>query len=365
MLNCFVSIDGDNIGSTIGRASLDNNIEELRRLSNLIDAGNRLWTEWATDSGGEVVGSGGDEARLNVPADKLREIPKIARKYYDLTGFTVTVGVGQKISEADKALLAGKLESKNCIRMYDESVEKILASAHQKTEAEKIDEEYLAKASSGHKAGANPFQEGRLATGLPSEPKPSNVNLDDQGQILQTLHQASKEHPPEMQVAQTPAQKTYADIMHSYATTQAASDAQPIHQKNQELQGLKERVAAVLEQVRAQEGVIEEIQEVAPDTYDAILALADSVIALARELKESDPEEAEAFQKSFKSVMPLPKPKAKKRLSLPVGTALNGKVKVKHMDGTSSWANVKDGQVLSSEGNAISARYPDSDKITE
>lgn len=150
---CYVSVDGDGIGAAVGIASLADDVAEIRRISNAIDSGNAIWKAWVLANGGEVIGIGGDECRLRVPASKLGDIPSIRDQYESAVGATCTVGVGRRLTEADKSLLAGKLLGKDRVVVYSEEVEKIVAEAKQPTEQEKIAHEYLNK-SDAHEDGS-------------------------------------------------------------------------------------------------------------------------------------------------------------------------------------------------------------------
>jgi hypothetical protein len=349
-MNVFVSIDSDDAGKLVGRMSLADDPDGLRRISRVIESGNKLWTDWALNCAGEVISAGGDEARLSVPASAIGQIPPVAKQYYELTGFTVTVGIGTHISQADKALLVGKIQGKNCIRFYEEADEQILLNVKEKSEEDKLAQEYLTKYEPVDQAG-------RLVTALPQKPKDTAANLDETGQVLNTQVQSAKKQPPEVEGSHS--NKDFIRLFHNHAMLQQNEDNAPIVAHNGNLESLKQQVAGVLESVKQQIPVLEELQQAAPDTYEAVMNLTQAVIDLARELKDQDLQKSEELMK-FASVMPLPKPHYKKRPTLPAGTALGFKVKVKHADGTTSWVNVKDGQVQSTtEANPASARYPD------
>ena len=104
-MKVFVSFDGDHIGRMVGRASLADKPEEVSRIAQAIDRGNAIWRSWAESHGGQVINIGGDEGRLCVEADHLQELPKIRDQYSEAVGSTVSVGVGTKLSEADKSLM--------------------------------------------------------------------------------------------------------------------------------------------------------------------------------------------------------------------------------------------------------------------
>lgn len=60
-----------------------------------------------------------------------------------------------------------------------------------------------------------------------------------------------------------------------------------------------------------------------------------------------------------KGKLPMPENAPKHKFKHPVGASKDGKVKIRHQDGTSSWVSVRAGQVLSNDGHPISSRNPD------
>lgn len=117
----FVSFDGDGIESLISHASVGDNADEIRSISMSLDRAGDTWRSWALANGGSVIGIAGDKGRLEIPADKLNELSTLRRKYEELTSHTCTVGVGMRVSEADKALAIGKLRGKDRIVFWDDA----------------------------------------------------------------------------------------------------------------------------------------------------------------------------------------------------------------------------------------------------
>lgn len=148
-MNVFVSFDGDGIGQQVGRASLANAVDDIRRISQDIDRGNELWRSWALSTGGSIVSIGGDEGRLEIPADHLDDLPDLRIRYGETVGATVSVGVGMDVSEADRALLYAKINGKDRIVLFDDIVAEAIADLEErerknpKSEVDKIGEEYL------------------------------------------------------------------------------------------------------------------------------------------------------------------------------------------------------------------------------
>jgi hypothetical protein len=81
---------------------------------------------------------------------------------------------------------------------------------------------------------------------------------------------------------------------------------------------------------------------------------------------QETPEELEALREKDRTGVPLelaelPMPNGgptHHELNLPVGSTRDGKIKVRHGDGTSGWVEVRAGIVMSQDGHAISARNP-------
>jgi len=148
-MKVFVSFDGDHIGRMVGRASLADKPEEVARISQAIDRGNGIWRSWVESHGGKVINIGGDEGRLEVEADHLEELPKIRAQYEGAVGSSVSVGVGTRLSEADKSLMAAKLQGGNRIQLYSQEVNELLEQLQEKPEGEKLYDEYLNPDSAG------------------------------------------------------------------------------------------------------------------------------------------------------------------------------------------------------------------------
>lgn len=125
----FLAIDADNAGRLVGRAVLADDVAGLADISSRIDSGQELVENWAIDNGGSKISGGGDELTLTVPPEALQNIEILRADYAHLIGLTITVGVGSKLSEAGKSLMAGKFRGKNQVVVYDPSVDQELQAA--------------------------------------------------------------------------------------------------------------------------------------------------------------------------------------------------------------------------------------------
>lgn len=143
----YVAVDADDIGEKIGNAVLENDTEKLSFLSHNINSGVQVFAQWARYQGGKVISSGSDEAILQVPVDSLEQLEKIRQAYFNETGFTVSIGIGQKVSDAAKALIYAKMNGKDQISEYsaemDENIKQGVSEEGQSEglESEEMEEE--------------------------------------------------------------------------------------------------------------------------------------------------------------------------------------------------------------------------------
>ena len=146
----FVSVDGDNLGREVGGAILSDDIQHLHQVSQSINHGQNLLMDWAENNGGQVISAGGDEGIFQVPESALDSLEDLRSQYQQTVGSTLTIGIGQKPSEAGKALLYGKLNGKDQINHFSADMEDFLMQAHEHAasgagseEEQKQDEAYL------------------------------------------------------------------------------------------------------------------------------------------------------------------------------------------------------------------------------
>ena len=155
----FISLDADNAGSRIGRAVLANDIEEMGRVSERINLGNKLVERWAKERNGRCLSSGGDQSVYSIDKKYVDELERLRKDYHFLTGLTVSVGVGEHLSESGQALLMAKLKGKNQIVCFDKETKKEIQQIKKRVkkgkfksmEEYKIAESYLDKSEAAMK----------------------------------------------------------------------------------------------------------------------------------------------------------------------------------------------------------------------
>lgn len=287
-MKVIIAWDGDHIGREVGRASLADDVEGLRRISQNIDRGNEVWRSWVERSDGSMISCSGDQGKAEISAEYLSELPKVRDQYAGCVEATVSVGVGTKLSEADKALMAAKLEGGNKIVLYSEEVEERIAEASkkEKTEGDKLSEEYLTKAQPqaqpqpAANAGAGGGFAGASKPSVPSVASPDvEASEHSQGEAAQ---QASDDRalPPES----THAAADFEDMFHDLAGKEQEKEQgipQPQGDPNEQM---KLQIVQVLQALKAQAPVLEQVKQSAPDTYAAVMGLAQAVIGMAKQI---------------------------------------------------------------------------------
>ena len=95
----YVAADGDGIGKLVGRAVIANDVDELHKVSNRIDAAQDFILHWCKDNGGVKVSGGGDEFVAAVDKDvtsKLEDLRKAIEKASVTPSLSVWVGICPK-----------------------------------------------------------------------------------------------------------------------------------------------------------------------------------------------------------------------------------------------------------------------------
>lgn len=143
----YVSANGDGVGEQIGNAILSDDHKTLSGLSKKFKDAHSNIEKWVEKKGGEIVASAGDEIIFSMPEEALAELESVRERYAKSSGATLTMGVGQTISQASKALIYGKLNEKNQIVEYEPQMDDYI-SEEDEEESELPSPEELESASS-------------------------------------------------------------------------------------------------------------------------------------------------------------------------------------------------------------------------
>ncbi len=291
-MNLFLCFDGDHIGRQVGRAVLTDDVSEVRRVDQAINHGNEIWKSFALRAGGSVIEIGGDEGRIELGVDHLGEVADITRQYAEAVGATVSVGVGMKLSDSAKALAVAKLRGGNQIVLWTPEMQQELDAVPQKTEAEKIGEEYLSKGDEQHDTGKNRGAHagfgGHHKPGSATTDKPKATQGDhDPAKVAQhTIKEGADAMPtPEM----THSADDLEQSLHDAAQAQEKDDTTSTVHDDMGLDQLKKQIVATLAGVKAQMPILAQLKQTAPDAYQSIMNLVQGVLALGKEVMKEQP----------------------------------------------------------------------------
>ncbi len=148
----FIAADGDGIGKLVGRAVIANDVDELHKVSNRIDAAQDFILHWCGDVGGKKISGGGDEFTAAIPPEAKDGLKDLRASIEKSFGYTISVGVGRNLSEAGTALLVAKLRGKDCIVYFNKHIKDDIKKAKRRVregratqEEYKLSEAYLEK----------------------------------------------------------------------------------------------------------------------------------------------------------------------------------------------------------------------------
>src|ERR1700690_985887 len=272
----YVSYDGDGIGARIGQARLHDDVVEVKRVNQAIEAGNRAFYAFVDSTfGAEMIEVAGDEGCFMLPPDKLSEIPRIAKQYSDLVGATVSIGIGMSLSQSSKALLIAKLRGKKqlCVWVPEMQAEIDEAMKNLPSEAVKLHEAYLGHEDSdilGKSADPADIQK-RLQPFVPKSTPPVSLPPVRQPDVPQD------------------APINHEEEFHNIAQAQGAKDLQGQQHSKETLEQIKEGVTETLQNLRLQLPAIAQLQQTSPEAYQSIIALVQSVVSLGKETMSSLP----------------------------------------------------------------------------
>jgi hypothetical protein len=120
----YISYDADNAGNRISRAVLADDPDEMSRISERIKLGNKLFDRWAHERGARQLSSGGDQGVYSISRQYVHELEQLRKDYHFITQLTVSIGIGEHLSESGQALLVAKLLGKDRIVFFDKDTKK-------------------------------------------------------------------------------------------------------------------------------------------------------------------------------------------------------------------------------------------------
>jgi hypothetical protein len=331
----YIAYKADRPPKEVEYASAADDFERMARFAQAQETGNEGWKSWALANAGEVIIMNGDEGRIRIPAEKLTELPHLRSQYAETVGAPISIGIGAKMSEADKALQAAQKAGGDRIRLYDQSVEEDLAEGLQKNQAafhdprtgkvyptgsihdldglpEELQQDaidgkvlsgfvgddgkffqkpklpHLAKAEGpayAEDAGAGFVPEQRPTTAHPLAPTPPQDADPEPSQ------EGSEGPPPDVA---PPDMDQLHDTLGQMASQQGQQDAQDeqvqqaAQAKGQAHGDLTKRVAAILQVFKKRASELEQLQQADPELYQSLVGMLQAMTEMARSVQGED-----------------------------------------------------------------------------
>lgn len=120
----FISCNGDDVGQTVGSTIAQDDAEGLSTLSSNLNNAQAGIGDWIAQQGGKVISNSGDDGIYEL--QNIEGLEALMQQYSSNTGHTLTIGIGETISQAVKAMMYGKLNGKNQITQFSEEIENLL-----------------------------------------------------------------------------------------------------------------------------------------------------------------------------------------------------------------------------------------------
>lgn len=177
----FVAADGDSIGSKVARASLADDVETLHSVSAHIEAGNEVIKEFVVSRGGQVISGGGDEVTFRLPLKNVDELESLRTDYSYVVGATLSLGVGEKLSQASKALDVAKITGKNKTLQYSSDVEQQWQQISQQINSGDPAQQEANKIGEAHMKNDTPVADPQNAAPMEAQPQDASAQppVDD------------------------------------------------------------------------------------------------------------------------------------------------------------------------------------------
>jgi len=134
----YLCWDGDHVAADVRLIELQDDPDRLRQLFQRIDKGNLIVRAWVEGVGGSIISMSGCSGSAEVQAERVAELPKIRLQYSEAMEAPFSVGVGSKLSEAQKALTLVKLRGGDQILLYTPDVDKEIGEGPEKDEKDTL-----------------------------------------------------------------------------------------------------------------------------------------------------------------------------------------------------------------------------------
>jgi GNAT superfamily N-acetyltransferase len=287
-MDLFISIDAPDVSERMKTLSAANEPDEMRRLDQATDLARAIWKSWALQTGGSVLTEVGPMIRVQIAADYIDELPALKERYASALDSRVAIGVGTELLQADRALAAARKLGGNLALPYSEYVEEALDDKPEHPELLPVAKSQAPVAKSqapvamnhGAYTGAH-----RPASPKVEKPVPTQGEHSEAQAAYDVINDDERPPAPEG----THAAADYEAQLHEHAKAQGEKDKRESVQNNADVAATKQKIAQALQLLQAQAPVMEQLKQSSPETYQAMVGLAQSVVELARAMRGGEP----------------------------------------------------------------------------
>lgn len=275
----------------VNRASSSDEPEQIKRISQDIERANNVWRSWCLSTGGTVIELNGDHGRLEVPSSALTDLSKISTQYSEAVGSPVSVGVGFKLSQADKASKAAKMQGGDRVLLYTAEVDKQLEQDKEEDKESAVElrpyvlkENPIQKSQPALAQGAGAGMTGASLTHAQAPTAPTAEGSEHtQGEVAANTIADAPPVPEGTHAAKDAAD--YEGLFHQLAEQGHSQDAgrPPMDpQQQQKLDQLRAGVIKTLQAVKGQD--VEQLKQVSPQLYQSVVGMTQAMIQLAQQV---------------------------------------------------------------------------------
>jgi hypothetical protein len=270
-MKIFVAWTVDHLDGLTAAALMADNIEELRHISQDMRRATENVKAWAMAVGGAPVLELGVIGAVEVPADRMTELPAIAKKFEEICDGTLSLGVGMTISEAHTAMRYAQTRGGDQIALYTPDMEDALQEHESPSEPDALANLGKAQTGTEEPVGFADGPEGGGEAPPPTDPQHGGANpAEDNAPLASPDMSAGAPQDPN------------------------GGQAQPEQQADPDPKAI---VIQALQQIKQQAPVLEQMKQTNPEAFEAVKNVVQAMIIMAQGLAQEQ-EAQEPVQKS-------------------------------------------------------------------
>lgn len=310
-MKVFVSWTVDHLDGLIAAALMADNIEELRRVSSDMRRATDNVKAWAMAVGGTPILDLGHVGAVDVPADRMTELPSIAQKFEDICEGTLSLGVGMSLSESYTAMRYSMMRGGNQISLYHVEMEDALNDANKGDPQQQVLASLAKNSRVGSEQPEEPvgFAEGPedgATASAPTDPQHGGPNPDEMASAGPGPDVASAGSAPDMGGSAGPQDPNGGDPQQE-GGGEGGQEQDP-----------RAAVIQALQQIKQQAPVLEQMKESNPEAFEAVKSVVGAMILMAQGMAAGAGPESEGGGDGGSDSESVQKSDSSDRRSLPV-----------------------------------------------